>query len=384
MEDNGLEARMMNPAKGLEKASGKGLVTRVREYMGLNLAAIGLAAVLGGCAAGNMGSSPRVIVLPGGTRITIPATAYSPKQACETRATSSSLDKEGEELLNNMKDYVCAALITKDASQESREFQILKRYIMNNFNIKTKNEEDQLEMDIRRFAPLNKYLIPKGLALTRDIGPPKKINIHKIFKQDKFEAYAFGEHLGTYERILLDEKVFLTHPDYNKGDIYLLDKTKKPVMFIPYISLRNDYGGGKALDELIERLSMHEVHHIKYSLSEEGADLFALSFKMDKRVKSPEEIINHLNTQELTYSKGMQFFLDQIFRSSSEERVMIQRGLTDLARKINQINSKYPREPVRILSNGRVEVMISNQQAEAMGRFMHDSQLERGRFRKLY
>jgi len=63
---------------------------------------------------------------------------------------------------------------------------------------------------------------------------------------------------------------------------------------------------------------------------------------------------------------------------------MIQRGLTDLARKINQINSKYPREPVRILSNGRVEVMISNQQAEAMGRFMHDSQLEQGRFRKLY
>ena len=104
----------------------------------------------------------------------------------------------------------------------------------------------------------------------------------------------------------------------------------------------------------------------------------------EKNYFLPEEIINHLNTQELTYSKGMQFFLDQIFRSSSEERVMIQRGLTDLARKINQINSKYPREPVRILSNGRVEVMISNQQAEAMGRFMHDSQLEQGRFRKLY
>src|SRR3989338_9988695 len=126
MEDNGLEARMMNPAKGLEKASGKGLVARARGYMGLILAAIGLAAALGGCAAGDVGSSPRVIVLPGGTRVTIPAKQASLDDRISLEGTS--IDPKHEEFVNHVKDYVVANYVTRDFSKGTKALIELRKY----------------------------------------------------------------------------------------------------------------------------------------------------------------------------------------------------------------------------------------------------------------
>ena len=361
MEDNGLEARMMNPAKGLEKASGKGLVARARGYMGLNLAAIGLAAALGGCAAGDVGSSPRVIVLPGGTRVTIPAKQASLDDRISLEGTS--IDPKHEEFVNHVKDYVVANYITRDFTKGTKALTELRKYGI----------IERHTMDIRE---MNEFLMPKGVALTMffDAKGAKVISIYEIFKQDKYNAHAFGEYVGTYERVLLGKKLFSTHGGYGASTSFKADKTKNAVIFIPYLELQKIYYNSKALDERIEIATLHEVHHNTHSLSEVGAELFALGAGVGKKFNSAEDIVKDLSTQELTYSNGMRLFLNEIFKSSWQPQISARKLLTDLAREINQIDSKY--------SLNRQE--WSNEQVGDMSKLLYDGLLQQGVFRKLY
>ena len=287
----------------------------------------------------------------------------------------TSADPKHEEFVNYLKDYIASKYVTKDFMKERESLTELRKY-----GVIQKGIRD-ITMNIRE---INEFLIPMGMFLVEfsaRIGNTLKenIDIHEIHKKDKFEAYVGGEHISTYDRVLLGKILFSTKtiPGYTgvAGE-YKLGNPKKPVIFIPYLTLKGltlkgIYGSDpQALTKIVNHYSMHEVGHAKYRFEEEGAKLFALSAGMDRKVKISDlsDIVDYLNKQTLTYDKGP--IIKDVFgiRGFGNDDpnivadIIIQNGLIDLSKQINSIDSNYPSDPRK----------ASDQQIHAMAKLLFD------------
>ena len=283
----------------------------------------------------------------------------------------TSADPKHEEFVNYLKDYIASKYVTKDFMKEREALTELRKYGI----------AQRHAMNIRE---INEFLIPMGMFLVEfsaRIGNTLKenIDIHEIHKKDKFEAYVGGEHISTYDRVLLGKILFSTKtiPGYTgvAGE-YKLGNPKKPVIFIPYLTLKGltlkgIYGSDpQALTKIVDHYSMHEVGHAKYRFEEEGAELFALSAGMDRKVRinDASDIVDYLNKQTLTYNNGpiiIDVFGFRGFGKDDPNRVagiIIQKGLIGLSKEINSIDSKYTSDPRD----------ASDQQLQAMAKILFD------------
>ncbi|MBS3096767.1 hypothetical protein J4480_04985 [Candidatus Woesearchaeota archaeon] len=350
MGNGGLEGALETSAMAVEspKSMGRSI------FSSKTAQALGFAAALymSGCATDGR-RVPMTIGLPGGQTVTIPApprTSASLDDRISLEGTS--VDPKHEEFVNHLKDVAVAKY--KPTGKGQKALTELRKYV---------NIEERHIMNIRE---INEFLMPMGMFLVEFFkNGVINMDINEIQTKDKFEAYAGGEHIGTYDRVILGKTLFSTKtlPPPGVGGRYGIGSPKKYVIFLPYYLVPLN---------LADYASMHEVGHIKYNIDEEGADLFALSAGMSRKIKieNLSDIDNYLKNQtSLTYKlqdaiKRIIFYTGKMDKNDPTlvGRVNIQNGLTDLSRKINSIDSQYPSDPRK----------ASDQQIQAMSKLLFD------------
>ncbi len=271
-------------------------------------------------------------------------------------------------LVAQLKEYVTRAYVNYDSEKAKLALESMKGYGF-------------AESDIMPLQNVNRGLISKGFFLTHfyleSAASIPAIKLFTIAKRDFFDSFTvngkkrttiLGRKMVGFDRVLLGDEVFSTRDVPPVALPYNLAPagSEKPewVIAVPYGWIHDLYGRRAAgiEERLVEELTIHEITHIMYQTRDELLPFlaqFGYRIDDDRPVQDVGDEISYLREKSLTYHQAERLIMERVYdadtyygSSGNSSHLgalkQIKDDLVKLSEQVNKLDSRYPKNLLRI------------------------------------